>query len=220
MTLENLEKLPELVFEYSAESELTRVRNVFERKDFFRENKYRITLPEGITLDGSLNEEVVGKIHREINIEKVRKIEEEIKLTWPDIIKRIRTVATEIEYRLPEKYTLILSRYGTGGSYRAKENSIVLNIENPAYFDNSPQHTIAHEIFHIAIQHLIEKYNIKHWVKERIVDLMMQKIYPDDKKQKISLTQEEIQATDQIFDQYYPNIEKILEEINKQIYDK
>jgi len=48
----------------------------------------------------------------------------------------------------------------------------------------------------------------------------MGKIDPNSHMQGPQLEPERVQKIDEIFNKFYPNVEKILEEINKQIYDQ
>lgn len=75
-----------------------------------------------------------------------------------------------------------------------------------------PTEILAHELVHLAIEPLIQKNNTEHWVKERIVDLLMKKAFPNYELQK---NPTEAQKINQIFQDNYPNIEKILEEVSQ-----
>ena len=71
--------------------------------------------------------------------------------------------------------------------------------------------TIIHEIIHLSIQELIEKYEVEHWEKERIVDLIVFKIVPEiAKMQNISIDTKPI---DEGFEKYYPDIEKVVKNL-------
>ena len=82
------------------------------------------------------------------------------------------------------------------------------------------------ENFTHQIHFLIRKYHFDsskpggHWVKEHVVDSLMGKIDPNSHMQGPQLEPERVQKIDEIFNKFYPNVEKILEEINKQIYDQ
>ncbi|MFC1700789.1 hypothetical protein ACFLZ0_01485, partial [Patescibacteria group bacterium] len=104
-------------------------------------------------------------------------------------------------------YDLILTKYGTGGSYNLP-NRIILNFNKKT--PNDIIRIIIHEIIHLLIQPLIEKFEIEHWPKERIVDLMLSKIMPElTKMQKLSQNTEKI---DKLFNKFFPDIEKIIKE--------
>ena len=68
-----------------------------------------------------------------------------------------------------------------------------------------------HEILHLTIHSLITKYNVSHWQKERIVDLLMMKIIPRlSKSQQIVI---DIGEIDKIFDDNYPHVEDAIKKI-------
>mgnify|MGYP006300935663 CR=1 FL=1 len=76
-------------------------------------------------------------------------------------------------------------------------------------------YTVAHEILHLMIEHLIQKYKISHWQKERIVDLYMSKIFDDYGLQNID-DKKGIKKVDKIFkDNYDLGVEKIIKLIKK-----
>jgi len=217
MSYENLEKIPQLEIEHSVETELERLSYVLSpvKRKFYQERKYRITLPEGFSLDDEEpvdEEKLKAQIEKEVAENRVL-IEErktEISGYWPNIIEHLKPVFRDLNYQPPENYILTLSLYGTGGSYNPP-NEVIVNIKNKSS-RNGLEKTIAHEAVHDSIEHLIRKYQIEHWIKERIVDLLMSKAYPDYQTQKLPIDTTEITR---IFDENYPNLEKALEEISQ-----
>lgn len=74
----------------------------------------------------------------------------------------------EIFYKkIPDTFIIKLTSYGMGGSYDLP-NIVRFNIKSTI----GPK-TILHEIIHLAIEPWIIKYKIRHWEKERIVDLIL-----------------------------------------------
>jgi len=56
---------------------------------------------------------------------------------------------------------------------------------------------IFHEMIHLAIEPLIKKYNVPHWRKERVVDLLYKELLPEFSfKQKIP---EKVHTVDNAF---------------------
>jgi hypothetical protein len=105
---------------------------------------------------------------------------------------------------LSEKYRVSLTRYGTGGSY-GRPNFVEINI------DKGGTQTLAHEIVHSAIDELIEKFEIEHWTKERLVDLCMDNVFPDENKhQQDPKNAQEIAS---IFDSYFPDIDSVVKKV-------
>ena len=82
---------------------------------------------------------------------------------------------------------------------------------NKTMFEYGLLKTTAHESIHLAIQPLVEKYNVKHWVKERVVDLILEQLVPKvNSFQKMPI---EIERTDEVFKEKYPNIDLILKSL-------
>jgi hypothetical protein len=72
---------------------------------------------------------------------------------------------------------------------------------------------VKHEIIHLTIQDLIEKYSIQHWVKERIVDLTYSRFFEGERG--LQNSQEKMEEITTLFDSYFPDIEKIISEVGK-----
>ncbi len=213
MTRENLEKVPELEFVYSVESELEKARFVLspEKKAFYRENYKGVITPEGFPIedDGVYDEKkLIAQIEREINQEEASAVAQELKDKVPKIIDSLDPVFQAINYQIPDKYIIVLTKYGPGGSYHLPNKVVITMTKTRRGHDE----ILAHELVHLAVEPLIQKNNTEHWVKERIVDLLMKKAFPNYELQRNPI---ESQKINQIFQDNYPNIEKILEEVSK-----
>jgi len=81
-------------------------------------------------------------------------------------------------FMIPDEYLILLTKYGGGGSYDIKNNTITYNDNQP---NNSKLNFIRvalHEAMHIGIEEkIIRHFNLNHLEKERIVDLMCKTIY-------------------------------------------
>ena len=91
-----------------------------------------------------------------------------------------------------DKYKVLFTLYGTGGSYDPDEGTITLltNKEGGFMKYKNPAYTIIHEITHMGMEYsIIRKYNLSHGLKERIVDtfvyLMFQEKLPEYKIQNM-----------------------------------
>ena len=105
-------------------------------------------------------------------------------------------------------YEIKLTKYGVGGSYNLP-NTIIVNFQGK--FGIGVSKTIIHEIVHLSIQELIEKYKVGHWEKERVVDLILLKIVPEiAKMQNISI---DTKLVDEAFERYYPNLEEVIKNL-------
>lgn len=138
--------------------------------------------------------------------EKARELEEAWEAESGNFIEKLKTLGRP----LPQAYKIFLSRYGTGGSY-GYPDVIQLNLNKTS--DRGPLYTAFHEMVHLTIQDLIEKYNIPHWTKERLVDLTMNKFFPD--KEQLQRDPEHAEQIREIFEKGFPNIEKIISEVSE-----
>ena len=155
------------------------------------------------------DEELRKMIVEEFSDAEYLKKEEIINKEWLNVqaefVKKLKTLGRPIQ----EKYFIYLTKYGVGGSYGYPDNMIV-NIGN-----RFPVRTICHEMIHLTIQDLIEEYEIEHWVKERIVDLVMVKFFPEVKKIQNEGELENEKEINEIFEKHFPDIEKVIIEISK-----
>ena len=87
-------------------------------------------------------------------------------------------------------------------------NTVIINISQ----QNKVISTIMHEIIHLTIDKLIRKYKTEHWQKERIVNLISLKIFPD--KFKLQRDPENAEVIEREFKANYPNIEVIIKNIS------
>jgi hypothetical protein len=71
---------------------------------------------------------------------------------------------------------------------------------------------ILHEIIHIGIEDLIQKYNIKQSQKERIVDMITEKCFPGliEAQKRFKDT-----SIDKIVDDDFPDMKAVIEKISK-----
>lgn len=232
MSLENLEKLPELIFVYSPESELSSIIITLERNSRhpYTEQGYQPRLPRGVVLGESefgkeFDDEILDKIKAEFDedkISKAKRYEEFIRKNWPEIVDKLKRLFTEIDLPLPNYYKIQFTDYGVGGRF-FPPCKILIRFENELIIE-SLKNVIIHEAIHNAIEPLNIKYKISsiepggHWVRELLVDRLMRKVAPNIEPHKMALknlSPERVEKIDSIFNQNYPNLEKILEEISK-----
>jgi hypothetical protein len=225
MPIKNLEQLPEIEFGYSPESELNQLRYLLsgKKRRFFLDNNYTVSLPEGVSLDDDKNwsdEELLNLIKKELDEKRVEEIKTEIESAWPEVVNNLKKLFIEIGIDIPSKYFISFTNYGPGGQFQPP-NGMLISISKSKNWPGRITSTVTHEAIHDAIHHLIEKYGFAkgdyegHWIKEHTVDRLMKKVVPDSRIQKTQLDEEKLKELDEIFDQNYPNLEKILEEISK-----
>ncbi len=198
-----------LRIEYSPQLEVTRIRNVIEKLDWYKEQGYveNSFLPHGIRREKirDLTEERIGEIvSEEYDEDLYKEVAARIWAEWEKFSENGLQNLSESGLELQSEYRIRLTKYGPSGSYNYPD-LVVLRIS-----EAGPERTlkvIIHEIIHLAIQPYIEKHSVPHWKKERLVDLIFQKILPKlTTKQNIK---EKVDDVDESFDHYFPDIEKI-----------
>lgn len=211
-----MKTFPKLNIKYSLEDEVVRVRESLKKSEWYRENGYAgvVCLPGGLTLaDFAVipkEDEFLEKLKDEYSEGIYKETQGSTQEAWADIshIWAQRGGLPSIVPFIPE-YNVQLTRYGTGGSY-SLPNTIIVNIRTKT-IKQIPK-TIFHEIIHLAIEPHIKHYSIKQWEKERLVDLIFAKTFPEIAfSQKIP---EEAHFVDDIFKKYPNDVEATVREIS------
>lgn len=176
--------------------EVERVFSLFEEMEFYRKNNYQLSLPDNISND-STNEEIRRQVSSEYNLDRFKLNVDEIVMNWRKIEKDFfENIQKVLQINPLPVYECLITQYGTGGSYNPP-NNIILNIRS-SFFGF---YAIAHETIHLLIHDLIEKHNIDHWQKERLVDNYFFEILNIDKFQTIP-TGVNVQGVDAIFQRF------------------
>ncbi|MDD5430920.1 MAG: hypothetical protein PHP03_01725 [Candidatus Pacebacteria bacterium] len=197
-------------FQFNIESEVRRVKNTLDNLDWLNKNKYRFLLPNGIKDLKNTDIEIIRKlVENEYNLEIYQTAEKAIVKSWEgnsDLMKKINQKMSG-SFALDE-INVILTKYGTQGSYTVP-NFIIINISNipPEYLIK----IVIHESFHLMIENMIKKYSVGHWIKERVVDLIMD--FEFKSRFKMQPVPDWALATDAIFKEYYPNLSLIIEKV-------
>jgi len=204
----------EVIFNYSIEDEIERVEMALKKYEWYKENGYKIGFPaliqekldkgEEISKDDILKA-VSDEFNSNQNTEQIALLREGWDKMKDSFFENLKTLGLTLQ----EKYFVSLSKYGTAGSY-GLPNNIILNTERTKW----PSYIIAHEIVHLTIESLIKEYNITHWSKERLVDLIMNKFFPEN--QKLQRDPENSIQISEIFEGNYPDIRKIIFQISQQ----
>lgn len=232
MPIENLEQLPDLVFEYSPESELLNVIGTLERnaRSPYAKQGYSPRLPKGVALDKSefseeFDEEILEKIRAEFDQDKIAKAErykDFIRNNWPEIIDKLKRLFTEIGLPMPDSYEIQFTDYGVGGRFNPP-NKIIIRFADEKIIAGL-KNVIIHEAIHDAIQPILnanQEFSDRpnyHWERELLVDSLMEKVVSDMPAHgllKDRLPEEKQVEIKKVFEQNYPDLVKILEEISK-----
>ncbi len=203
-----------LQFEYSLKSEEGVVKGTLDDTDWLIEYGYDewLSLPGDMTLKEALTDpaSVMGKLKDEYNESEYKEVEQTVIKRWTDFSSGLAGYFDNIGFKPEKAYIIQLTKYGVGGSYHLP-NKVVVNFYSR--YGIGVSKTIMHEIVHLSIQNLIDKYNIEHWNKERLVDLILLKIIP--KHATMQPIKEVVSAVDRAFE-YYPDIEKVIKNIGSE----
>lgn len=203
----------EVIFDFSVQDEAERVGYTLKKHKWYREQGYKPKYPqliqEKLERDEQINEtDVLEAVKDEFSHERYAERVAPIKEGWEEMEGNFFENLKTLGLPLQDKYYVCVTRYGTGGSY-GYPNDIQLNLEQK----RKVPLTLAHEIVHLTIEPLIQEYTIDHWTKERLVDLIMCKFFPED--QKLQRDPENAEQISEIFNREFPNIKNIIMEIAK-----
>lgn len=152
---------------YGIDFEIARVKNTLAKLDWYITQGYKPRLPESIKKDSS-EQEIQNQIKKEYAKEKYKEIGKKIihdfSLIQKTFTERVKDIFSK---ETPDAFLINLTNYGVDGSYNLP-NTVIFNINN-----RKGLKTVIHEIIHIFIESYIKKYEIQHWEKERIVDLIL-----------------------------------------------
>ena len=220
MTIENLnsqelESPIEVVFCCSIESEINRVKNTLKTLDWYKETGYKlefIGLPKSIQqkeekgeeiTDDDIAEAVKEEFDSDANAEKIASIEQWWNQIEEKFFENLKTLGLPVQ----EEYLVSATKYGSGGSYH-RPNSVKINVKSKI-----GSLVLPHEIVHLTIEHLIKEYKIDHWTKERVVDLTMNRFFPE--KPKLQRDPENAEKISEIFNTHFPDMNKIIKAVSK-----
>jgi len=201
-----------ITFQYTLDSEIRRVKETLDNLEWLRKNNYKFSLPTNLDPVTEPRKESIQRLtEKEYEVLSYKKAENAILKSWKGNSEFIRKINQKMIGSYPlNEITVILTKYGTQGSYKVP-HLMVVNISHipPEYLIK----TVIHESFHLMIEHLIKEYSVEHWIKERIVDLTMDLEYKS--RFKMQSVPEWAYVTDPIFKEYYPNIALIIEKMSK-----
>lgn len=165
------------------------------RLPWYREQGYQVTLPTHPALQSW--QESTSPLS-ENKIEEIKPLffsevysEDAYALSLPQVKATEQTVQEGLEkfkplqqnwgFNLRDDYHVVLTLYGPGGCYDPNKGQIILMTTEQGRFGMRPvDETILHEIVHIGIEEMIvQKHQLSHWEKERVVDLICQNILGD-----------------------------------------
>lgn len=173
----------------TADSEAEYIWRTIQDINFFEENNYQISLPDGVLIEELKEKAKSGNlengdyerlkllmqdsVYNKVDYQKgYDKIASELELI-EKMIKEISQANYPWDFKEFETYEVNLTLYGPGGSYDPDEGSILIFTTPNGQFKSyeNPANTIIHEVTHIGVEEaIIGKYQVPHALKERIVD--------------------------------------------------
>lgn len=211
--LESIDKEPVFEIVFSLENEIERVQSTIKTLPWFREYGYEknLRLPKGIFETSSL-EDISAAIPGEFDLDLYKEYADYVETEFSEIEKRVEALKELGSFKSKDHYVIKFTIYGTGGSYNSESGEIIINIK--AYPKEKIPGIIIHEITHVGIEQLIRKYSIKQWDKERVVDLIDEKLFPGlNKPQPYKM--EEVKYIDGIFEKYFPDLEEVIKAVGE-----
>ena len=194
---------------HSADYEIQHIEYTLSKIEWYRENGYTVDIPYGLTSNSNVAE-ITSLVMREYEENEYVNHTDMICEMWRDFFTMYELLIEATALNLVSPYTVILTKYGTGGSFDPKNNKIVLNIKGRTA--QSIFGTLLHEITHISIHQYIVKYEISHWYKERLVDLIGLEYFPTVRHpQNIKI---DVTTVDKAFSKHFPNIENVARAIS------
>ncbi|HCU70806.1 MAG TPA: hypothetical protein DIC35_03590 [Candidatus Moranbacteria bacterium] len=172
--------------------EIKRIRYTLEKIDWLKANGYYpdfIILPEyfqTIAKKLLLKEVTMGEMgYDEINnnleyspddyLETDEYLKQEIVPKIKEVVKVFLKWNSEWGFKVFGEYSILLTKYGTGGSYKINKDAVISHVrmnEGRDYYK-----TAVHEMVHLGIEDIIvNKFNLSHDEKERVVDLIIKDI--------------------------------------------
>lgn len=201
---------------------------------FFEKQGYTINLPKDSLIDSLITKSKNGtfgnddfsaiytlletKFFHQKNYEQAKqKVENEINLL-NDLIAQLDSDKNQWHwnFNMFDKYKVVFTLYGTGGSYDPDEGVITLltNLEGRFIKYENPAHTIIHEITHMGMEYsIVQKFNLTHGLKERLVDTFVYLMF------KEQLPEYKIQTMGNENIDKYLNKKKDLVSLNKIVSD-
>lgn len=177
----------------TSEQEYERIIQFINNREFYKKFGYGISLPENfIELYNSeeiISEENYEKYYQEFlkdyNKEKYQEfyklLQENIKIIRGDIKDRFLDLNKKWGFKIFNKYKIRLTIYGVGGSYNWSDGFVIVNVKNKNKETlKKDLKTIVHELIHIGIEeNIVNQFELSHPEKERVVDLILKKHFPE-----------------------------------------
>lgn len=200
-----------LQINYSLDFEIERVKNTLKKNSWLKKNNYKITLPSGVSSvenQKDFNHQKIKKLVSSKYLEKEYvNAAASLDNAWNALdVNSLKNLLSFFGSSLKE-INVILTKYGTGGSYNPPE-TIIINITLRT--SKNLTKTLFHEIIHLLIEPFILKYGVSHWDKEALVNMLQDHFFSDFAEKKYKKSERVTKA----FTKYFPDLEKIISNLN------
>ena len=170
----------------TASEELNRLKGLVRKMPFFLEHGYKPTFPRSPLFRAVLDKDGNAKtwtvfakvfetfLFRAADYARGLHVLESHGKEFQNVLSRFVKWNRSWGFFLPPTYSIVLTRYGTGGSYNSGTGLILLKANTRGEFKReNPMHTIVHEMVHVGIEEaIVQKFKLNHEEKERVVDLL------------------------------------------------
>jgi GNAT superfamily N-acetyltransferase len=196
--------LPEVTFRAQTKEEAFHFILYLSKKlSWFKHNGYTVPLPQHKAFDILYRQGKVTKDEEELlrtvfysevyktesfknSLQSVSQFQDTIKL----VLRQLCTLHQNWGFALLPAYEVILTLYGPGGNYWPDKGYVIIRVNENGSFNKPVLDSIVHELVHIGIEKtIVTKFNLSHWEKERLVDLIcslyLKDVLPNYKMQKI-----------------------------------
>ncbi len=206
---------PNIVIKYSPEIDVSVVKSTLGYAEWYIEHGYKPQLPNGISInevkEGS-EEAIFSQAENGYNEHFYKNVAASITEQWKKYVENWPSEkVAKMGLGFASEYTVCLTSYGVGATYNESEGTLMLNVCNADTLELVS--TIFHELIHIVIEPNIQKHDIGHWQKERLVDLIFKQLLPDFSfEQKLP---DEAYKMDSFFEKYSGEVEKVIESFSQ-----
>jgi len=164
--------------------------------EFFRENGYTVALPEDPRFrspsgqGGGSSSAVDGTSQLEsfsTEIYDVRSFDGAIEILRASqvllqaALERVEEFGASPSFAALPRYEVVLTLYGSGGSYDAESGTItMLTTPEGSFKGGGGAHTVVHEMVHMAVEEsMVQRFGLSHWEKERLEDIICRSHFGD-----------------------------------------
>lgn len=166
------------------EDEVRRVRhNVASFQTIGRETS-NIVMPKGLDVEHGTSLQEAERLTREeydptFYSAGIERVQAEVP-TILNAIEALKRFQQLWGFELEKTYRIVLTRYGTGGSYDIKTREVIMRTTQTGNFARAnPAATPIHEITHLCVENLAKQHSLTFSEKERLVNGIDMTLFPE-----------------------------------------